>query len=335
MNDRTVRAVMLKAFGGPEVLTLGKVPRPVPGEGQVLIKVAATSVNRADIVQREGRYPPPPGESDILGLEVAGEVTAAGPAVTNWRAGDRVMTLVGGGGYAEWAVAWADHLIPVPAGMPLAEAAAVCETYITAFLNIFLIGALADGEFVLLHGGGGGVNTAGVQLCRLLTPRARIFVTASAGKLARVKALGVDRVIDYRSEDFAAVVREATAGHGADVILDHIGASYLAPNLKALATGGRLVIIGLMGGATAQINLGRLMVKRQRVIGSVLRSLPVARKAEIVRQFRDRVLPAFAEGRLRPVIDEVLPLEKAAEAHRKMADSRHFGKIVLRVAPCA
>jgi putative PIG3 family NAD(P)H quinone oxidoreductase len=324
-----MKAVLLDGFGGPEVMRIGDAEVPEPGPGQVRIKVVATSVNRADIVQRQGHYPPPKGESEILGLEAAGVVESLGPGVVGWAVGDRVMSLLAGGGYAEYARVNADHLIPVPDNLSLTEAAAVSEVYITAFLNVFRIGGFQTGETALLHGGGGGVNTAAVQLCRLLVPDGTIIVTASPGKLERVRALGAHHVIDYRSRDFAAAVREMTGNRGSDVILDHIGADYLTANLKALAVGGRLVVIGLMGGVVAEVNLGHLMVKRQRIIGSTLRSRPTAEKAEIVAAFRARVMPFFTDGSLKPLIHRVFPLEDVQSAHREMESSRHFGKIIL------
>ncbi|UCC55524.1 MAG: NAD(P)H-quinone oxidoreductase [Gammaproteobacteria bacterium] len=324
-----MKAVLLDGFGGPEVLRIDETSKPEPSDGQVLIKVAATSVNRPDIVQREGNYPPPKGDSEIPGLEVAGIIEETGPGVTAYKYGDRVMSLVGGGGYAEYAVAHADHLIPIPEAMSFESAACICETYITAFLNIFMIGGFKDGQTVLLHGGGGGVNTAAIQLCRKLAPNARVMVTASAGKIERVKQLGADLVVNYREEDFAEAVRAFTGKKGADVILDHIGANYLALNMKALAVGGTLVIIGVMSGAKAELNLALMMVKRQRIIGSVLRSRSVQEKREIVAQFTSTVMPAFADGSIEPVIFRTYPLDDIAEAHRVMERSKHFGKIVL------
>jgi putative PIG3 family NAD(P)H quinone oxidoreductase len=324
-----MKAVVLDEFGGPEVLKLADVERPAPGPGQVLIRVAATSVNRPDLIQREGRYPPPKGESDILGLEIAGTIETLGPDAGDWSVGERVLALVGGGGYAQFATAHAGHVIPMPENMSFAAAACVCETYITAYMNIFLGARLVGGESVLLHGGGGGVNTAAIQLCTELNPTGRLFVTASPAKLARVSALGVGRVIDYTNEDFATVVLAETNGRGVDVILDHIGAPYLEPNLKALAVNGRLAIIATMGGRDGQLDLGRLMVKRQTIIGSVLRPRPIGEKAAIVASFARRVMPLFASGLIKPVIDTIYPIDAAADAHRKMEASRHFGKIVL------
>lgn len=328
-EDSRLKAVLMEQFGGAEVLRLGEVEQPLPGAGQVLVKVFATSVNRPDIVQREGHYPPPKGESEILGLEVAGTIEAIGPEVSNWSVGDRVMSLVGGGGYAEYAVAYADHLLPIPNAMTFEEAACVCETYITAYLNVFLIGSLKDEDDVLLHGGGGGVNTAAIQLCKSLTPSARVIVTASPAKLSRVKELGADLVINYKEQAFAESIKEYTGKQGVQVILDHIGADYLVDNMKSLAVGGRLVIIGVSSGIKAQLNLALMMVKRQQIIGSVLRSRPVLEKAAIVAQFADSVLPLLESGKVKPLLHRVYRLEEVARAHRDMEASRHFGKIVL------
>lgn len=325
-----MQAILLNGFGAPDVLEAGTADKPEAGEGQVLVSVEATTVNRADTIQRLGHYPAPKGESELLGLEVAGTIAELGPGVEKFAVGDRVMSLVGGGGYAEYATAYASHLIRMPAAMTFEQAACVCETYITAYLNVFMLGKLADGGAVLLHGGGGGVNTSAIHLAKNLAPNTKIFVTASPGKVERVAELGAHHVIDYKSEDFAKVIKETTGKRGVDVILDHIGGSYLASNLAALAVGGRLVIIGLMGGAKAEINLGLLMVKRQQLIGSVLRSLPVADKAAIVDGFTRDVMPLFERGAVAPLIDQVLPLAEAAEGHRIMEASEHFGKIVLK-----
>ncbi len=327
-----MKAVVLDGFGAPSVMRLGEVPLPEPGRGQVRVRVMATSVNRADTVQRRGLYPPPAGESEILGLEVAGVVDALGEGVKEWRPGQRVMGLVAGGGYAEYALAYAGHLMAIPDALSFEEAAAIPEVYITAYLNLFMIGQLQNGQSVLLHGGGGGVNTAAIQMCRILVPDTPTMVTASAAKVEGVKALGAHLVIDYRQQDFAAEVKAFTQAQGADLILDHIGGAYLARNQAALAVGGRLVVIGLMGGATAEINLGLLLVKRQRVIGSVLRGLPVAEKKDITSAFADRVLPHIRRRTLLPLIHRVYPLAEAAAAHAEMEASRHFGKIVLAVA---
>ncbi|BCA78846.1 NAD(P)H-quinone oxidoreductase [Desulfuromonas sp. AOP6] len=328
-----MKAVQLDGFGGVEVLRVGEAERPVPGENQVLIKVMATSINRPDLVQREGKYPPPPGDSEILGLEVAGVVAEVGPKVSQWKAGDRVMSLVGGGGYAEYAVAYADHLMPIPESMSFAEAACVCESYITAFLNVFMIGDLQDGQTAILHGGGGGVNTAALQLAKALTPNAKLIVTAHPSKMERVKDLGADLVIDYtQTPDFTEVVKEFTNKKGVDVILDHVGAKYLAPNMNSLGYKGRLVIIGVISGIKAELNLALMMVKRQQIIGSVLRSRPVSEKGEIVAEFTRRALPKFADRSIVPIIEKTFSIDDVVEAHRMMDEDRHFGKIVLQIA---
>jgi len=327
-----MKAVLLDGFGGVEVLRTGETEIPSISEGQVLIKVRATSVNRGDTIQREGNYPPPKGESEILGLEVAGVIEAVGPGVSGWKVGDRVMSLVAGGGYAEFAAAYANHLVSIPPSMGFEEAACVCEVYITAFLNIFMIGGFGDGQAILIHGGGGGVNTAAIQICRTLTPNSKIIVTASTGKVERVQELGVDLVIDYKKQDFAEEIRNYTNGGGVDLILDHLGAKYLAPNMRSLACEGKLIVIGLMGGVKAELNLGTMMVKRQRIIGSVLRARSVQEKGEITAQFTEKVLPMIADSTIVPAIHEVFPLEDVKEAHKCMEESRHFGKIVLRVS---
>ncbi len=336
----SMKAILLNGFGGAEMMVFGDAERPSPNAGQILIKVAATSVNRPDVIQRQGNYAPPKGESDILGLEVAGTVEALGAQVTQWKIGERVMALIGGG-YAEYAVAYADHAMVIPENMDFNQAACVCETYLTAYLNLFMIAGLGRdqsvgqstgqpvNQSVLLHGGGGGVNTAAIQLCKQLAPDTEVIVTASSGKVERVKQLGVDYVIDYQNESFADKVKEITDQRGADVILDHIGGAYLKPNMQCLAVGGTLMLIGVMGGGVAELNLARAMVKRQRIIGSVLRSRPRAEKAALIAAFAKTVLPLMADGKIAPVISAVYPLAKAAAAHRAMEASSHFGKIIL------
>ncbi len=326
-----MKAVLLQGTGAADMLSWGDAPAPVPADNQVRIRVHATSVNRPDIVQREGNYPPPKGESEILGLEVAGEIESVGAEVTRWKPGDRVMSLVAGGGYAELALAYEGHPMRIPESMSFEEAACVCESYITAFLNVFRLGQLRDGQTALLHGGGGGVNTAAIQLCKALAPKSPLLVTTAPHKLDRVRALGVDHVIDFQqTPDFSGRVKEITNKRGADVILDHIGASYLAANQRALAYAGTLVIIGVTSGVKAELNLGLFMVKRQRLIGSVLRSRPVEEKAEIVAAFQKHALPAFADRRIVPIVEATFPMSKAAEAHRLMDNDKHFGKIVLQ-----
>jgi putative PIG3 family NAD(P)H quinone oxidoreductase len=323
---------LLDGFGGPEVLKPGETAAPALAPGRVLIRVHATSVNRPDIVQRQGNYPPPPGESPLLGLEAAGVVEAVGAGVSGFQPGERVFALLGGGGYAELAAAHAGHVMRIPPNLSFEQAACICETYLTAYMNLFMYARLVDGETVLLHGGGGGVTTAAMQLVKALAPRARIIVTASAGKAERVATLGADLVIDYRKEDFADVVARYTDKRGVDVILDHLGGAYLAQNIRALAVGGRLAVIGVMGGRKGELDVGRVLVNRLSILGSVLRPRPVEEKAAIIRNFERDALPHFASGRIVPLIHRVYPLEQTSEAHRTMEASEHFGKLVLRVA---
>ena len=328
-----MRAVVMDGFGGVEVMRVDEVPKPTPKENEVLIKVAATSINRPDLVQREGKYPAPPGDSEILGLEVSGIVEAVGSAVSEWKPGDRVLALVGGGGYAEYAVAYANHVMPMPASMSFEEAACVCESYITAFLNVFMIGELKNGQTAILHGGGGGVNTAALQLANALTPQTKKIVTAHPSKLERVKQLGADLVVDYTTTpDFSEAVKEFTNKKGVDLILDHVGAKYLAPNMNSLGYKGKLVIIGVISGIKAELNLALMMVKRQQIIGSVLRSRPVSEKGEIIAEFTKRALPSFADRTIVPIIEKVFSIDEVVEAHRMMEEDKHFGKIVLKIA---
>ncbi|TMA67104.1 MAG: NAD(P)H-quinone oxidoreductase [Deltaproteobacteria bacterium] len=327
-----MRAILVREPGDERVLVVGDAPRPPLGAADVRIRVRTAGVNRADLLQRQGLYPPPPGASPILGLECAGELTEVGPAAHGLAPGQRVMALLAGGGYAEDAVVHHGSVLPVPDGMTDEEAGGFPEVFLTAFSNLFMprLGHLAPGETALVHGGGGGVGTAAIRLLR--EAGHRVIVTAgSEAKCRRCLELGATAAIDYRTEDFAARARELTGG-GVDVILDHIGARYLAANLAALAPGGRLVEIGLMGGAAAELNLAQLLLRRLAVIGSTLRSRSNEDKAAIVEGFRARFGAALARGALRPVVDRVLPLEQAAEAHRLMQASEHFGKIVLRVA---
>jgi len=327
-----MKAVLMDAFGGVEVLKVGEAEKPNPAEGQVLVRVFATSINRPDLVQREGKYPPPAGDSEILGLEVAGVIEALGAGVTGWQVGERVMTLVGGGGYSEFAVAYASHLMRIPESMSFEEAACVCESYITAFLNVFMIGEFKDSQTAILHGGGGGVNTAAIQLCRALTPASKLIVTASSAKMERVREIGADFLINFQeTPDFTEVVKEYTNKKGVDLILDHVGAKYLAPNMNSLGYKGRLVIIGVVSGIKAELNLALMMVKRQQIIGSVLRSRPVAEKGEIVAEFTRRALPKFADRSIVPIIEKVFSIDQVADAHRMMEEDKHFGKIVLKI----
>jgi len=328
-----MKAVLMDEFGAPEVMKTGEIDKPQPKANEVLIKVVATSINRPDLVQRVGNYPPPAGDSEILGLEVAGTVAEIGSEVSGWKVGDRVMALVGGGGYAEYAVAYAIHLMPIPDSMSFEEAACVNESYITAFLNVFMIGALQDGQTAIFHGGGGGVNTAAIQLAKALTPNAKLIITANPTKMERVKKLGADLVIDYtENPDFSNLVKEFTSKKGVDVILDHVGAKYLKPNMASLGYQGKLVIIGIISGIKAELNLALMMVKRQQIIGSVLRSRPVTEKGDIIAEFTRRALPKFADRSIVPIIEKVFPLESVVAAHQMMEEDKHFGKIVLKIA---
>jgi len=326
-----MKAIVFEEPGDESVLTLGEAPAPELGPGDLRIRVAATAVNRADLLQRQGLYPPPPGASPLLGLECAGEVVEVGARVSGWSTGDRAMALLAGGGYAEEVVVDAGSAMPVPDALPIEEAAALPETFLTVFSNVFQLGALPDRGAALVHGGGSGIGTTAIQLVR--AAGGRIVVTAgSEEKCARCRELGADVAVNYREEDFVAAAKAATDDRGVDVVLDSIGAPYLTQNLKALAVGGRLVIIGLMGGAKAEVNLGALLTRRLQVIGSTLRARSKEEKAAIAAGFRERFGDRVEKGELRPVIDRVLPLAEAAEAHRAMKASEHFGKLVLRVS---
>lgn len=320
-----MRAVLIARPGDESVLTIGEAETPVLGTEDIRIAVRATAVNRADLLQREGKYPPPAGASPILGLECAGVVTEVGSGVTGWTSGDRAMALLAGGGYAEEVVVPAAAAITVPSVLSDEEAAALPEVFLTAYLNIFMLAEAQTGETVLIHGGGSGVGTAATTLCKLAG--LRVIVSAgSAEKCARCIEHGADEAINYREEDFVARAR------GANVILDHIGARYLAQDLDALAVDGRIVIIGSMGGQrTAEIDVVKLLGKRARIIGSTLRSRTTAEKGSIVSSFVSRFGADLEAGRIRPVIHRSFALGEVAEAHRLMAASEHFGKIVLRV----
>ncbi len=325
-----MQAVTVTAPGGPEVLRVTTVPDPVPAPEQILVHVRATALNRADVMQRLGQYPPPPGESDILGLELAGEVEAVGAAVTDRAPGDRVFGLVGSGGYAEKAVIDARMAMPIPPGWSFVQAAAVPEVFFTAQETIFTLAGLKKGETLLVHAAASGVGTAGIQMAR--ETGARIFVTAgSAEKIQRCLELGATAGCNYKERDFADWVKEVTNGQGVDVIEDFIGAAYWDRNLRSLKTGGRLVLVGLMGGAKVEANLGLIMTKRLQVFGSVLRSRPLADKIAIPQRFRTNWLPLLATGRITPVVDQVFPLAQVANAHRYMEENRNFGKIILSV----
>ena len=323
-----MRAVVITSPGGPEVLSLEEVPDPVPGEGEVLVAVTAAGVNPADVMQRQGFYPPPPGASPYPGLECSGRIAQVGPGVSGWREGDSVCALMAGGGYAELAAVPAGQLLPIPGGVGLTDAAALPEVACTVNASVFGQARLAPGEVLLVHGGAGGIGTMAIQLAK--ARGATVACTAgSPAKLERCRELGADLAISYRDDDFVAAVKDFTGGRGADVILDIIGASYLARNVDALATGGRLLQISTRDGATAEVNFGVLMRKRITIFASTLRARPVAEKAVIVADVRDQVWPLVAAGRVVPVIAHTLPLAEAAQAHR-LIDGSHVGKILLR-----
>ena len=322
-------AITIPRTGGPEVLTWATVPDPEPAEGEVLVDVTASAVNRADLMQRQGFYPPPPGASPYPGLECSGRVAALGAGVTGWQVGDEVCALLSGGGYATRVAVPAGQLLPRPAAVNLRDAAALPEVACTVWSNVGQLAHLGKGETFLVHGGGSGIGTHAIQLAKALG--ATVLCTAGTPeKLARCRELGADVAINYRSEDFVARVREETGG-GADVILDGIGAKYLARNVEALAVNGRLVIIGLQGGAKAEIDLNALLRKRAQVIATVLRARPVPEKAAIVAAVRERVWPLVESGMVRPVVDRVLPMREAAEAHRVVEASENVGKVLLTV----
>ena len=327
----TMTAVEISTPGGPEVLRLTQRPTPNPGSGEVLIRVFAAGVNRPDMMQRQGHYPPPPGASDIPGLEVAGRVVGIGENVTSLRVGDQVCALVAGGGYAEYCVAPTPQCLPIPQGLDFIQAAAIPETFFTVWTNVFERGRLAAGESFLVHGGSSGIGTVAIQLAH--ARGARVF--ASAGSRVKCQAcerLGADRAIDYGTEDFVHVVRELTGGRGVDVILDMVGGDYFARNIDSLAFQGRLVQIAFLKGAKAEINLMAVMQRRLTITGSTLRPRSVEEKGSIARALHQEVWPLIESGRVRPVIHATFPLASAGEAHRLLENGSHIGKIVLEVS---
>ena len=329
-DNRRMRAVEITKPGPPEVLALTERPVPVPAAGELLIKVAAAGVNRPDVMQRMGHYPPPAGITDIPGLEVAGTVESVGGDVRNWKAGDRVCALVAGGGYAEYCVAPEPQCLPVPERVDLLPAAAIPETFFTVWTNLFERGRLQAGESVLIHGGSSGIGTTAIQLARARS--ARVFATAgSAEKCAACEHLGAERAINYREADFVAVIKEATGGRGVDVVLDMVGGDYLARNLEILATEGRLVQIAVLGGAKGTLNLITMMQRRLTLTGSTLRARPLADKAAIAAAVHAHVWPLLEAGTVRPVIHATFPLSAAASAHRVLESGAHIGKLVLVV----
>ncbi len=326
-----MRAVLVKEPGGPEQLVIGEVPRPVPREKEILIRVKATAVNRADISQRQGNYPPPPGASSIMGLEVAGIVEEVGSACTRWKPGDKVFGLLPGGGYAEYAVMHEDLAMPVLPGMTFAEAAAIAEVFLTAYQCLFWLGGLDEGWQVLIHAGASGVGTAAIQLVREAGGRS-IVTAGSAEKLAACQKLGADEVINYKEGPFAEKVLAATQGHGADIILDFIGASYWQDNLAAIATDGRWIVISTLGGnKVPELDLRSLMAKRITLVGTTLRARSEDYKIRLTQAFASFALPLFEQRRLVPIVDSVFPWEEVSAAHRYIEENRNIGKIILKV----
>ncbi|QQS02417.1 MAG: NAD(P)H-quinone oxidoreductase [Austwickia sp.] len=327
-----MRAITIPTPGeNIDALVPDEVEDPSPAAGDIVIDVAAAGVNRADLLQRRGFYPPPPGASELPGLEVAGTVSAVGADVTTWRVGQEVSALLAGGGYAEKVAVPAGQVLPVPSGLSLVEAAALPEVACTVWSNVFMTAHLRPGETVLFHGGSSGIGTMGIQLAREVG--ATVAVTASStAKLEACRGLGAEILINYRDADFVEEIRRATGGRGADVILDLIGAKYLDRNIKALATNGRLVIIGMQGGTKAELNIGALLAKRGAVIATSLRARPDEEKAAIVAAVREHVWPLVEAGRVVPLVHETVPLEEAARAHQILEDGQHIGKVILTVA---
>jgi NADPH2:quinone reductase len=326
----TMTAIEITTPGGPDVLKPARVPTPQPGSGQILVKVAAAGVNRPDLMQRAGSYPPPPGHSPLPGLEIAGEVAAVGDGVTRWKLGDKVCALVNGGGYAEYCIAEEPIALPIPANLDMVHAGAIPETFFTVWNNVFERGRLAAGEWLLVHGGTSGIGTTAIQLAKALGAN----VIATAGSAEKSKAcleLGADRAINYRTEDFVAAAREATGGKGPDVTLDMVGGDYTERNIAAAAEEGRIVQIAVLGGAEVKINIARLMMKRLTLTGSTLRPRTRAAKAGFARALETQVWPLLAAGKVKVVMDSTFALAKAADAHRRLETGAHIGKVVLVV----
>jgi NADPH2:quinone reductase len=330
MLPARMTAIAIRAPGGPEMLVPEERPVPAPGAGEILVKVAAAGVNRPDVMQRMGLYPPPKGAPEIPGLEIAGTVAACGANVQRWKEGDKVTALVVGGGYAEYCLAHETHALPVPAGLSLIEAAAIPETFFTVWHNAFERGGLRAGETLLVHGGSSGIGTAAIQLAKAFG--ARVVTTAgSAEKCAACRRLGADVAVNYKSEDFVAATKEATGGAGAEVILDMVGGDYIERNYEAAAVEGRIVQIAFQGSPNANVDFRRIMLKRLHHTGSTLRSRSIGDKAAIARAVEQKVWPLIAAGKVKPLIDQTFPLADAAGAHARMEASTHIGKIVLTV----
>ncbi len=327
-DNKAMNCIEISEPGGPEVLKPATRPVPQPAAEEVLIRVAAAGVNRPDCLQREGNYAPPPGTTNIPGLEVAGEVKSVGDGVTEWNAGDRMTALVAGGGYAEYVAAPSPQCLPVPDGLDMVEAAALPETFFTVWTNVFERARLKDGESLLVHGGSSGIGTAAIQIASRLG--ARVIVTAGSDeKCQACLHLGAERAVNYHDEDFVEAAREFSSGHGVDVVLDMVGGDYIPRNIKALAADGRLVNIAFLRGSTIELNFMTVMLKRLTLSGSTLRPQPIKRKGEIAAALRERVWPLIARGEIKPVIHATFPLENATEAHRLMESSQHIGKIML------
>ncbi|MFI6933683.1 NAD(P)H-quinone oxidoreductase [Streptomyces sp. NPDC050287] len=323
-----MHAITIPEPGGPEALVWDEVPDPVPGEGEVLVEVVAGAVNRADILQRQGFYDPPPGASPYPGLECSGRIAALGPGVSGWSVGDEVCALLAGGGYAEKVAVPAGQLLPLPTGLDLKQAAALPEVVCTVWSNVFMIAHLRPGETLLVHGGSSGIGTMAIQLAKAVG--AKVAVTAGTGeKLERCAELGADILVNYREQDFVEEVRKSTDGAGADVILDNMGAKYLDRNVKALAVNGRLAIIGMQGGIKAELNISTLLTKRAAISATSLRARPLGEKAAIVAAVREHVWPLIDTGQVRPIVDREVPMSDAAAAHRVVEESGHIGKVVL------
>jgi putative PIG3 family NAD(P)H quinone oxidoreductase len=320
-------AVTIPEPGGPEALVWAEVPDPTAGPGEVVIEVAASAVNRADLMQRAGYYPPPPGASPYPGLECSGRIASVGPGVTTWRPGDEVCALLSGGGYAQRVAAPAGQCLPIPAGVSILDAASLPEVACTVWSNVFDLGRLAAGETLLVHGGGGGIGSFAIQLAA--ARGARVLTTARAAKHQQLRDIGASVTIDYTGEDFATAARDVTAGHGVDVILDIMGASYLDRNVAALAVSGRLINIGLQGGSRGELDLGALMTKRATIIATTLRPRPVEEKAAIVAAVREHVWPLVEAGKVRPIVHSRVSMSDAADAHRLVESSDHLGKVLL------
>jgi NADPH2:quinone reductase len=321
-------AISIRAPGGPEMLVPGDRPAPVPGPGEILVRVAAAGVNRPDVRQRQGTYPPPKGATDIPGLEIAGEVAALGPEVRRWKVGDKVCALVVGGGYAQYCLAYEPHALPVPAALSMVEAAAIPETFFTCWQNMFMRADVRDGDWVLVHGGTSGIGTTAIMLAKAFG--AKVVTTAgSAEKCAAAKKLGADVAVNYKTEDFVAMTKEATGGKGANLIVDIVGGDYVDRNYDCAAEQGTIAQVSFTGGPKATANFARLMQKRLTHTGSTLRPRTIGEKAAIARGIEERVWPLVAAGRIKPVIDSTFPLAKAGEAHARMESSQHIGKIVL------